>query len=344
MEDDRSVGLQDDSLSVEVTTHCNSSCSHCFVRARGSSGDSLSPGLVKDAVREAYELGYRRLHITGGEPLLWGGLPGVLDCALGMGYETVFLNTNGQLLNDAVCRELASYNSLTLSVSIQGPRALHDSFRGKGSYDLALQGVKNALNEGLRVHIFAVLGRSLLADLQTFADGLFAAFPDIARLTFIQIIRVPEDVFDLSQELLSPDDFITFVRKASLLSLYGMRVSVLNNPLAIVAAKVLRMPWLPLSPPLYRSGSVLIAADSRVTLAHSTTHHLGAYEPGALRKIIESDEYRHAVSGNRSTCGDCQYSTLCSADGMTSPSEWYRDMSPEIPYCVRVLSRASAYG
>jgi molybdenum cofactor biosynthesis enzyme MoaA len=61
-------------LSIEVTTDCNSSCSHCFVRAGIAEPASLSVGLVKDIVTEGYHSAFRQLHITGGEPLLWGGI------------------------------------------------------------------------------------------------------------------------------------------------------------------------------------------------------------------------------------------------------------------------------
>lgn len=344
MKDEQSPLLQDDSLSVEVTSRCNSSCSHCFVRARGARRETLSVDLVQDLLQEGHGLGYRHLHITGGEPLMWDGLSSILDYAFALGYETVFLNTNGHLLTGDVCRELAAHKGLTISVSLQGSRSLHDSIRGKGSYDLAFLGVKNAVGHHLSVHIFTVVGKRLLPNLQFFGEGLFAALPEIKRLVFIQLIRVPADIFDLSEEVLSPDDFITFVRKVSFLSLYGLKVNVLNNPLAAVASRALNMPWFPPSQPLYRPGSVMITADLRVTLAHSTTHYLGSYEPGALGGIIGSDRYRRAVSGNRSRCRNCSYSTLCSSGGMAGPSEWYRDMSSEVPYCVRVLAKASSYG
>ena len=174
--------------------------------------------------------------------------------------------------------------------------------RGKGSYDRALKGIDNALNAGLPVHIFTTVGRSLIPDLPRFAEGLFGAYPDIEQLTFIQLIRVPEDVFDLSKEVLSPDDFLRLVRMISLLNLYGLKVDLLNNPLAAVASKVLKMPWVPLSPPLYRPGSLMITADLRITLAHSTTDHFGIYEPGILPRIISSDDYRRAVSQDRLIC------------------------------------------
>jgi len=333
-----------DRLSIEVTTRCNSSCSHCFVRARGRKKSSLAPDLVRTMVREGYAAGYRCLHITGGEPLLWDGLLSTLDYVFSLGYETALFNTNGTLLTAKMSRKLAGYVGLHVSVSLQGPRRLHDCIRGKGSYDRALRGINNAISAGLPVCIFTTVGKSLIPDLRCFSETLLMTFPDIERLTFIQLIRVPEDVFDLSKEVLSPDDFLRLVRMVSLLNLYGLKVDFLNNPLAVVASKVLKMPGVPPSPPLYRPGSLMITADQHITLAHTTTDHFGVYKPGILPKIISSDGYSSAVSQDRIICKNCVYSGLCGNYGMLRPSEWYRDMFPQVPYCQRVLAKASSYG
>jgi len=155
---------------------------------------------------------------------------------------------------------------------------------------------------------------------------------------------VPEDVFDLSKEVLSPDDFLGLVRIISLLNLYGLKVDLLNNPLAAVASRVLKMPWVPPSPPLYQPGSLTITAEHRITLAHSTTDHFDIYKPGILSKIMNSVDYLRAVSQDRLVCLNCVYSRLCSKEGMLRPSEWYRDMFQQVPYCKRVLAKASTYG
>ena len=93
-------GRERENLSIEVTTHCNSACRHCFVRAALSRPSEMSVDLAKDILREGYSLGYRRLHITGGEPLLWKGLFETLDAAFSMGYSRALINTNGTLLTE----------------------------------------------------------------------------------------------------------------------------------------------------------------------------------------------------------------------------------------------------
>jgi MoaA/NifB/PqqE/SkfB family radical SAM enzyme len=248
------------------------------------------------------------------------------------------------LLRAEVSRKLAAYRGLAVSVSLQGSRRRHDFIRGKGSYDRALKGIINALNAGLPVHIFATVSRSFIPDLPRFAQRVFGTYPGIEQLTFIQLIRVPGDVFDLSKEVLRPDDFLRLVRIISFLNLYGLKVDLLNNPLAAVASRALNMPWVARSPPLYRPGSVMITAERRITVAHSTMDHFGIYAPGILPTILSSDEYRRAVSQDRLICRNCLYARLCGMEGMVRPSEWYRDMFPQVPYCKRVLAKASSYG
>ena len=333
-----------DRLSIEVTTYCNSSCSHCFVRARGRRRSSLAPDLVRAMVREGYEAGYRHLHFTGGEPLMWNGLQSIFDYAFALGYETAFLNTNGTLLTGKVSRKLAAYSGLSISVSLQGPRRHHDLIRGKGLYDRAWKGIDKALDASLPVHIFTTVGKSMIPDLPRFAERLFGTYPGIEQLTFIQLIRVPEDIFDLSKEVLSPDDFLRLVRTISLLNLYGLKVDLLNNPLAGAACRILKMPWVRRSSPLYRPGSIMITAQKHITLAHSTENHFGIYKPGILHSVLSSSEYRGAVSQDRLVCRNCVYSHICRIEGMLRPSEWYRDMFQQVPYCKRVLAKASSYG
>ena len=344
MENRESDWNQSECLGIEVTTQCNHSCSHCFVRARGRRRSNLAPDLVRTMVREGYEAGYRRLHITGGEPLLWEGLQDILDYAFGLGYQTAFLNTNGTLLTGRVSRRFATYSGLAVSVSLQGPKRFHDRIRGKGSYDRAVKGINQAIDAGLAVHIFTPVGRSLIPEMPRFAEKLFINLPGIKQLSLIQLIRVPEDIFDLSKEVLSPGDFLRLVQMVSLLNLYGLKLDLLNNPLGAVASRILKLPWIIRSPPLCRPGSVMITAEGRITLAHSTTEHFGTYGPGLLFTIINSDNYCRAVSEDQLICRSCEYFGFCRIEGMMRPSEWYRDMFPQVPYCQRVLAKASSYG
>lgn len=334
-------GVGAESLSIEVTTHCNSSCPHCFARAGIAQHSSLSTDLVKEIIREGYTTGYRHLHITGGEPLLWDGLFAVLEHGLKLGYKTVFLNTNGTLLTKDIARGLAECDGLSISVSLEASQSFHDHMRGKGSYRRTLQGIENALDAGIEVFIFTTAPKHLLAELPDVADKIYKQFHDIKRLILIQILRVKDDAVDFSKELLDPDDFLQLVRTVSLLNLCGLKTDVLNEPLVNVASKLLKMPWIPRSRPLFREGSMVIRANRDITLSHSTRDSTGRYEPGMISSVLASDTYRKAVAPDETTCPACGFSDLCRQNGMVRPSGWFMDMHPEIPYCKRVLKRAA---
>ena len=48
------AGVAEESLSIEVTTRCNSACSYCFARAGISRESSLPVDLVKEIIAEGF--------------------------------------------------------------------------------------------------------------------------------------------------------------------------------------------------------------------------------------------------------------------------------------------------
>ncbi len=332
----------EESLSIEVTNRCNSACSHCFVRAAISECSDLPIDLVREIISEGYHLGYRRLHITGGEPLLWEGLFEALDYAFSLGYKKILINTNGSLLTEDFLSQCSGYDGFSISVSLEGPESLHDRVRGNGSYRQTERGIENALAAGIDLCIFTTVSKSLLPSLPRFIDDSYEKFPEISSFSLIQLIRVKDDVFDLSDELLDPEDFLRLIRMVSLLNLYGHKTAILNNPLATVVSNLFEMPLIPRALPIHRDGHLIVMADRHIALSHSTFDDFGRYEPGKIQKVLSSNEYRTAVGPNEITCPACGYSSLCKESGMIRPSKWYRDRRHEIPFCKRVLDRAAS--
>ncbi|OHD69602.1 MAG: hypothetical protein A2W19_00935 [Spirochaetes bacterium RBG_16_49_21] len=347
------AGIGTENLSIELTTRCTNECSHCFARAGRIDSPELSFDTAQGIIAEGFRIGYRHLHLTGGEPLLWPHLFGLLDGAASLGYEMLFINTNGTLLTPDTARRLAGFGErLHLSISLQGPEQIHDRFRGPGSFQKATQGARNSLDAALSVFIFATVGKSLVAVLPRFAEYVFTELPGVKGLTLIQLIRVAgrsvsegfkplangtDDAHGLDRELLAPEDFVGMVRSAALLNLYGYPVTVLENPLATVAADLMEMPWLPPEPMLYRNGKIVVMADRSITLAHSSRETYGAYAPGALSAVLMSEDYARAVSPDTVTCPYCRFRSACAEKGMVRPSEWFRDRDGSAPYCKRVL-------
>jgi MoaA/NifB/PqqE/SkfB family radical SAM enzyme len=335
-------GVGQEELSIEVTNHCNGSCLHCFVRSGLSRPSSLPVDLVKEIMVEGYDAGYRHLHITGGEPLLWEGLFEALDYGFGVGYETIFMNTNGTLITEDISKRLADYSSFSLSISLDGPEGLHDRVRGKGSHKKAMQGIETAINGGNDVIIFTTVTKSLLPELPHFVNYLYKTFPTIDWLILIQLICMKNEAFALLTELLEPENFIRFVRMVALLNVIGLRTVVKKNPVAFIVSKLLEMPWIPLVPSLYREGCLMVMANRNISVVHSSRNSFGKYRAGMIRKVLASDVYRRTVAPDRATCPSCKHAQLCKENGMIRPSQGYGDHYADIPYCRRVLDMVAS--
>ena len=328
---------KDDCLSIEVSTRCNGQCRHCFAHAGGQAHTSLPLEVVRSIITEGYHADYRRLHITGGEPLLWESLFEALDHALNTGYQKITLNTNGSLLSRKTARKLGAYDELSISISLEGPEVLHDRIRGAGSYRQAVRGIENALEADMDLAIFSVAGKSLLAILPYFAHTVYETFPGIQYLTLIQLIAASHPGFDLQDELLAPKDFVELVQTVCILNLCGLHTRLKHSPLAHMVSRQIGMPWVPPTHPLYRPGSLIVMADGNISLSHSGQQSLGQYASGLIQHVLSSDEYRQRVAPDAITCPACRHREICIQNGMHRPSEPNKDLHPEMPYCQRVL-------
>jgi len=139
-------------LWIYVTLSCNLRCKHCLV----SAGSSLKGELTRDEiiriVDEASALGAGRFYLTGGEPFMRDDIFEIIDFITNKkGHELIIL-TNAMLLdNDRVSRlESIASSKLVMQVSLEGPNAeIHDRLRGRGSFERALNGIKNLMKAGI---------------------------------------------------------------------------------------------------------------------------------------------------------------------------------------------------
>ena len=332
-----------ENLSIEVTTRCTSNCSYCFVRAGNTQYYELDYKTVFSVISEGYKIGYRHLHITGGEPLLWKHLFDIMNDAVATGYESILLNTNGLLLSNKTAHQLASIKGINLSISLQGFQTIHDTFRGYSSFVETTHGIEMALQYDIPVYLYTVIGRSLLPQLPHFVHWAFEKFTGLKEITLIQLIYVPGAVGNIYNELLSPDDFLSLVNMISLLGLYGFPVTLLENPLATVVAHMLQLPWFSNPPQLIRPGRLTIMADRSINIAHSSRQSLGVYSAGKLHHVLSSEDYWGAVGEDTITCASCDYRALCHKAGMQRPTENFRYMYDDVPYCKRVIVGAHRY-
>ena len=147
-------------LTVAVTGACNLRCSHCWVGA----GEPASAGHVpvltlRRVIGEFAALGGEGVRLTGGEPLCHPHWVELLRCARSAGFGSIWLQTNGMLLDErsvASLREL-DFPGLGIQISFDGATAAtHDLVRGAGAFAVLMQAMRRLVREGLgpRISIF----------------------------------------------------------------------------------------------------------------------------------------------------------------------------------------------
>ncbi len=156
-------------LELQVTDRCNLRCRHCFIGERGS--NELSPDEIGAVLSEFEAMQGLRVLITGGEPLLYSRFAELNRMLSGYSLRKV-LFTNGSLLTRKILRELAVHE---VQVSIDGLKEAHDSLRGEGSFESALNAVRTCAAEGVCVSVSTMVHAKNLGDfdaMQELFDGI----------------------------------------------------------------------------------------------------------------------------------------------------------------------------
>lgn len=145
-------------ITIFVTNRCNMRCPHCFYAGElGPRGNEMSlenfQSLAKSLKGKA-----RQIVLTGGEPFLRDDLEDICAAfATHTGIESIAIMTNASL-PDAILKRVQVILDKTglllhFQISIDGPAEYHDSIRGAGSFDLALETIRrlNALRHRAKV-------------------------------------------------------------------------------------------------------------------------------------------------------------------------------------------------
>jgi cyclic pyranopterin phosphate synthase len=146
-------------LRISVMDRCNFRCPYCmpkstfddkyrFLRAQ----ERLSFEEITRLARVAARLGVRKLRLTGGEPLLRGGLPDLVAELSGIeGIDDLALTTNGVLLAQHAAELKGNgLHRVTVSLDALDEAVFADMSGGFGGLAQVLEGIDAALAAGLR--------------------------------------------------------------------------------------------------------------------------------------------------------------------------------------------------
>ena len=140
-------------LFLEVTSRCNARCEHCGSRCDGNmQGEEISAECLKATLKEIaehYDPNTVFLNVTGGEPLMRKDIFDILEYAVSLGYRWG-MTSNGMLINENMVKKLEKARMSTVSISLDGMRETHESFRKvPNSFDKILNGLRLMLKSDI---------------------------------------------------------------------------------------------------------------------------------------------------------------------------------------------------
>lgn len=117
-------------LQLHPTRRCNLRCLHCYSDSGPDRSEELDERTLREAISDAAREGYTVAGFSGGEPLLYGGLPRMLDHAHAFGLTTT-VTTNGIPLTERRIDALTGRADL-LAISLDGMPSSHNRMRAHG--------------------------------------------------------------------------------------------------------------------------------------------------------------------------------------------------------------------
>ena len=183
-----------DTVLLKVASRCNIDCSYCYVYQMGDLGWLRQPKLmarqtcvaVGDALNElAFGYGCQfAVVLHGGEPLLLGreGLGFVLATLRRSLPDTcaISIQSNGTLITTEIL-DLCQENDVTISVSLDGPRHIHDrnrvGFDTLGTYDRVMEGLNRLRSHPAGHQIFS--GLLAVIDPSSDATEIYSFFKEL---------------------------------------------------------------------------------------------------------------------------------------------------------------------
>jgi len=199
-------------VTWEVTNRCNLRCRQCFLPDAGSaSPDELTTEESRAMLDNLAEAGVKSLLFSGGEPLVRPDLEEMARCASRL--FAIWLQTNGWLLEEkaAMVKDLGFQQ---VQVSLDGASAeAHDFFRGRGSFDRAVAGIKECVRLKIpSVGIAATICRHNLDQVPMLIDlALELGVRAFETLTFMPKGRGQ----NLADQVLSPQERMRLYRYLS---------------------------------------------------------------------------------------------------------------------------------
>ncbi|MEN6317448.1 MAG: radical SAM protein, partial [Syntrophaceae bacterium] len=148
---------------IEITSHCNQRCKHCFMGAELNKGE-MKIGLIKQIIDQLVDLGIDRIHLSGGEPSIHINFEEILKYGIDKNIKLSILS-NGILLKQYI--ELLKNENITVKIPLLGWLQTHDFMTGlKGSFHNTIGNILTLRESGVNLELGTTVTSLNISDMK----------------------------------------------------------------------------------------------------------------------------------------------------------------------------------
>lgn len=307
-------------IQWHLTERCNLSCRHCYQRKHKVR--EMTPEEVRVQIDGAADM-FRAweeeqgmtlspsIHFTGGEPFLYQGLWKTVAYARELGFQTALM-TNGSKIGRDDARQARSLGVSEIQISLEGPRDIHETIRGKGSFDAALRGARILADQGQKVTANVTLSRLNAGRIEETVE--MAGKAGFHSIGFSRLVPCGSGG-SLIDSMLDAQELKQTYRR--ILDLHSPSFEVNSgDPLASVLAGVKPAEGCSLSLSGCSAGfsGVTIAGDGAVMPCRRIGLKAGYLQKASLRQIWATSRVLWRLRSRSSylgACGSCEFWPVC---------------------------------
>jgi radical SAM protein with 4Fe4S-binding SPASM domain len=290
--DEDGYPLELDTLWIETTSKCNLRCVHCYAEANQHDEWELGKEKIFEIIDEASELGFKKLQLTGGEPILRPDIGELVEYAASKDFGTIEVFTNGTLLTERLVKLFLDLG-IHVAMSIYSHRReTHDGItQVLGSLSRSLNSLKLLLAYGVPLRCAIVAMKQNEMELQE--TSYF--------LSKLGVYNRPPDVIRPVGRGINPEYFP---------EKYGL-LSMREEPLFPVNKENFRkyMRWNS----CWMGKAAITSTGDVLPCVFARDQKAGNIHEKSLEEIIEEGlmDYWQMTRDEIEVCSDCEYRYLC---------------------------------
>lgn len=151
----------------EISSKCTLHCLHCFKSKNQIYSHTLSVNKINEIIEELYEMGVFEIRLVGYEACTNPYFEQIVDHIKQRGFYVV-LNT-AAYYSETMQEKIVSIDFDEYLISLDGPQRIHDTIRGKGSYNRVISFIKK-ISPRSKIRLNVTISKNNLEQIEELAQ------------------------------------------------------------------------------------------------------------------------------------------------------------------------------